>query len=436
MEISMRSFFYPFILLITLSFTSSTFGASLAEEIEILKKKYEDLQKQLNEQSLEDLRREARQEAGPEDEEVSKASESKTFEARGLGLQKLNPEISITGDMVNHWSNVDQGNGKSDFNFRTLGIHLEAYLDPYTRFKAAIPVNENDAVLGEAYLTRYGVAKGLNVTLGKFRQQFGVVNRWHKHGLDQQDFPLALRQIFGVGGLNQTGFSFQWTMPAMGKCAQELTLQITDGDNSVVFGQNSDNAPSFLAHYKNYQDIDENTYFEFGISSLFGRNDLWAVGAGQQENELSTRVLGLDMTVLWEPARRMRYRSRVWRTEYYKIEKDVLAPDGSGEDTIEAWGYYTYLQQKVSRTTEVGVRYDYYEPDQKAWAGAPFTPLAVTAANAEQNMISPYITYQQSPFVKYRLEWNKLDSEGFSQDENRLIFQIIFAAGPHKHERY
>ncbi len=433
----MRTHVFTCFLFLSLPLTPAYLhSAPIDEEVAALREEVKELRSRLDGQSLDELRKAARQEAGPEMAEENRASDDKTFQARGLGLQKLNPEISITGDMVNHWSNVDGGNGKKGNNFRTLGVHLEAYLDPYTRFKAAVPVNENGSVLGEAYLTRYGLAKKLNVTLGKFRQQFGVVNRWHKHGLDQHDFPLALQQIFGPGGLNQTGFSFHWTMPDLGKSSQGLTLEITDGENGRVFGENNQNEPSFMAHYKNYRDIDEDTYFEFGISALYGKNELWTVGGAQEERELSTKVLGLDLSLLWEPANRMRHRSRLWRTEIYKIQKEVLAPDGSGEDTLEAWGFYSYFQQKLNRTTDVGLRYDYYRPDDKAWGGEPFAPLAVTSADGEQKMYSPYITYQQSPFVKYRLEWNALRSKDLGQDENRLVFQVIFAAGPHKHERY
>jgi hypothetical protein len=312
---------------------------------------------------------------------------------------------------------------------------MQSYLDPYTRFKAAIPVNQGGAVLGEAYLTRYGVAKGLNITLGQFRQQFGVVNRWHRHSLDQTDFPLPLRQIFGGGGLAQTGLSLDWTPETQGKISHQFTLQLTDGDNGQVFGQNSGHKPSILLHYKNYRDITSSRYFEWGLTGLQGENDQWSVGGNTLSQDLKSRVYGLDFTLLWEPTNRMRYRNRIWRTEFYRSEKDILAPDGSGEDSLNTWGFYTYVQEKLNRTTEVGLRYDYFRPDQKAYATAAMAPLAATTS-AEQWALIPYVTYSQSPFVKYRLELQHMESRSFVGDENRVNFQVIFAAGPHKHERY
>ena len=106
-----------------------------------------------------------------------KELEETTFKSRSLGLQALNPEISVTGDFLFSSRQDSTSDQSSDFNFRTLGIHVESWLDPYTRFKAAIPVTESETKLGEGYITLYDISDDLNLTLGKFRQQFGVVNR-------------------------------------------------------------------------------------------------------------------------------------------------------------------------------------------------------------------------------------------------------------------
>lgn len=361
--------------------------------------------------------------------------EKAIYQNAGLGLQRLNPEISITGDFLSTWSDQPIVNGgKGDFNFRNLGLHFESYLDPYTRFKAAVPVTGGGAALGEAYFTRYGIADGLNLTMGQFRQQFGVVNRWHRHALDQTDFPLALRQIFGDGGLAHSGLSLEWTPRVRGNITHEFTLQLTDADNGRLFGENDAHTPAKLLRYKNYRDLDASTYFEFGLTGLFGENDQWAVGGANRFQDLDTRVYGLDFTFLWEPADRMRYRNRTWRTEFYRLEKDLLTGAGV-EDTVEAWGLYSYFQERINRTTDIGLRYDYYKPDQKAWATAASAPLA-TVGDAEQWALIPYITFNQSPFVHYRLELQHLESRAFARDEDRVTFQVIFAAGPHKHERY
>ena len=384
----------------------------------------------------------AEQEAAAEQPAAEQEAEP-TFTSGALGLQALNPEISVTGDFISSYRSGESVVEHYDNTFRTLGLHFESYLDPYSRFKAAVPVTDNGAAIGEAYFTRYGLLPNMSLTLGRFRQQFGVVNRWHKHGLDQLDFPLPLRQIFGPGGLNQIGFSSEWQLPPLGETAQELTLEVTNGENGRVFGQNTRNMPAVLARYKNYRDLSKDAYLEVGLTGMVGRNDTWDVMVDDevvpQRNDMWTTVLGADLTYLWEPTDRMRYENTVWRTEAYLLNKDILAPDGSGEDTLRAWGAYSYYQRKLDRDLEAGLRVDYFEPDVKSYAAIPglsLAPLAVTEPGAHQWLFTPYLTWYQSPWVHWRLELNHLDNHGMGPDENALSLQCIFAAGPHKHERY
>lgn len=413
-------------------------------EINALKEQIKELveasRQQKAREDIESLRELAKAEAAKEAVPEEKPEET-VFKSAGLGLQALNPEISVTGDFLFSSRQDTTSDKSSDFDFRTLGIHIESWLDPYTRFKAAIPVTENETKLGEGYITLYDVADDLNLTLGKFRQQFGVVNRWHKHGLDQVDFPLALRQIFGNGGLNQSGLSLDWMMPPIGEASQQSTFQVTDGSNSRLFADNALNRPSLLAHYKNYRDLSKDTYLEWGLTGLVGWNDKWDISSGtKQSSSQETFVLGTDLSVLWEPTEKMRYRNVEWRSEAYWLNKKLLAPDDSGADSINAWGFYSYLQSKISRTIDIGIRGDFYVPDTKSYANISdllsLSPLAVTPDNPYLWQISPYITWWQSPFVKFRAEYDYSNGKGIENPEHVIWLQAVFSAGPHKHERY
>ncbi|MGD8895910.1 MAG: hypothetical protein PVJ73_07740 [Acidobacteriota bacterium] len=415
-----------------------------AEEMKALKEEIRTLRAEratpiaAEEDELADLRRLAEAEAARAEEGKEEEKEV-TFTARGLSLQALNPEISVTGDMLATYRHQEGSEQHSNIGFRTLGLHLESYLDPYTRFKAAIPVSGGGAELGEAYMMRYGLLEGFNLTFGKFRQQFGVVNRWHKHGLDQTDFPLALREIFGEGGLNQTGFAFDWVLPRLWNASQELTTQVTNGENGRLFSGSTLSTPSVLLHYKNYRDLSRSTYLELGLSGIVGWKDEWTIeqngSSATVHDRRPARVLGADLNLVWEPTDRMRYRNVVWRSELYLLDRDILAPDGSGSDSLSAWGAFTYLESKLNRKLDLGVRLDYFKPDQKGYATGSLAPHAYRD-DVSFWQVSPYLTYQQSPFVKYRVEYNHLDRKGVEPSEDSLTFQLIFAAGPHKHERY
>ena len=53
-----------------------------------------------------------------------------------------------------------------------------------------------------------------------------------------------------------------------------------------------------------------------------------------------------------------------------------------------------------------------------------------------QWQVVPYITWQQSPWVRWRIEYNHLDPGDIGERMDIIYLQLIFAAGPHKHERY
>jgi len=85
----------------------------------------------------------------------------------------------------------------------------------------------------------------------------------------------------------------------------------------------------------------------------------------------------------------------------------------------------------------LGVRADYYRPDHRSYApNATLAPLVSTTNDPHQWQLGPYLTWWQSPFVKLRFELDYADGNTEAADEIVFSFQTVFAAGPHKHERY
>jgi len=414
---------------------------ALKEEIGKLRQPVPVTEEAKAEDELARLRELAESMAGEKKEQ--KAPEETVYKFGGLSLQQLNPEISVSGDFIGHYRHQDETRKRTDAEIRGLELNFQSYLDPYSRIKATTHISDEGVDLEEAYLTHFTVLENATLDLGRFRQQFGVVNRWHEDALDQVQYPLALRRIFGDEGLGQTGASIEWTLPKWGQAYQGLTLQVTNTENERLFGSDTLGNPSLLFHYKNYRDLSRDTYLEFGLTGLFGWNDEWNVlKGGTLENEhdtLGTQVFGADLSLLWEPADQALYRNVEWRSEVYFLNRDILAPDNSGRDNLNAWGAYSYVQSKIARNLDIGVRADYYQPDSKDYAntaGASLVPLAYTSKNAERWQVCPYITWWQSEWVKLRCEYDYAFGHGTEDTEHVLWLQAIFSAGPHKHERY
>ena len=392
------------------------------------------------------LRQLALEAAGGEVEKKEEPAEQTKFTFKGLNLRKLNPEVSVSGDFVATFTNQDDVRKTTDVNMRAWELNIQSYLDPFSKFKSTIPVDTDGNVeIEEMYFTRYNVFSDISLDLGKFRQQFGVINRWHGDALDQITYPLPLQYILGDDGLAQTGASVDLPLPDMGDATQILTVQITNSENEHLFGGETMGNPSLLFHAKNFRELDESSYFEFGISGLFGWNDRWDVATGgggtdQIDDALGTQVFGADFTYVWEPTQTAMYRNLEWRSELYFLNRDIYAPDGSGRDSLDAWGAFSYVQAKVDRNVYLGIRGDYYNADSKSYAGGinseTINPFAYTASDAFVYQVSPYVTIWQSEYVRFHVEYNYTDGHTIQEPGHTVGLQAVFAAGPHKHERY
>ena len=396
-------------------------------------------QEQTQQQELEALLQQMQEIAG--EEEPEKTPQETVFRFKGLGLQALNPEISVSGDMVGSYNHQAHVRRRTDFTVRSFELNFQSYLDPFSRFKATVPIDDEGVIeVEEAYFTRFNVLDNFNLTFGKFRQQFGVINRWHGDALDQVDYPMPITMIFGDNGLYQPGIALDWTMPQWGAAAQELNLQITRSENERLYEGETLGNPSLLIHYKNFRDLSKDAYFEWGLSGLFGWSDEWQLATATQHDTLGTQVFGADFTFVWEPIERAMYRNIEWRSEIFALNRDLLAPDGSGQDNLQAWGAFSYVHSKIYRNLYLGIRGDYFAPDTKDYAGlfqnAPITPLAYASGNPYRWQMAPYLTWWQSEFVRFHLEYNYADGRGTGGPAHVFLFQVVFAAGPHKHERY
>lgn len=388
---------------------------SLRQEVSKLSKEIKEMKQ---EEELEKLRQSAREEAktGAGKDELEK----KTFQESARSLQSLNPEISITADMVSNYKTAAphfDEESRSGFDLRVVEFLFQSNLDPFSFTKIIVEAGHEGVQIAEAYLTWVNLFRGVSFTVGKFRQQFGVINRWHEHALDQTFFPLPIELYFGEEGLAQIGFSFDWLMPRLTASANELTLQITNSENEELFNGEEYSLPSGLVHFKNFFDINPSTYLELGVTGLAGTND--DIGFTFAQSHTWTYMAGADLTLVWEPVQRARYRSLTWRSELFYLYREQEA-----EPAIKAVGGYSYLEHRLSRRLIVGARVDMAQPPESYNDDAYLWQMV------------PYITFWQSEYVYLRLQWNHLEGKNIDEKDDRIFLQINWALGPHKHEKY
>jgi len=375
------------------------------------------------EEEIENMRREAVAEASRPAALGSPELDTTTRFVSGTRMQpQLNPELSVTGDLFFVGGNHQQ----EEFQARHFELDIQSYLDPYTRLHVVFgyhaphhestfgaPEGETGYVpggwgLGEGYVTWLNLPGSLTLTVGKKRQQFGVLNRWHLHALDQTDLPWVLQESFGDHGLSGTGVSLDWLMPRLWSTVNELTVEVMNADNPVAFAGGDWQHPSILARLKNYWDLTPNSYFELGLDGLHGNAD--------RHGHLSHDFWALDACYNWYPAGKELYREITFRG---MLLRSILDQEDGGSH--RAWGGYVYGQLKFSPHWITGLRYDRVFDQQEA--GHSYWGF------------TPYMTFWQSEFVRLRGQFSYRKDDLFGIDR-RYELQLTVAAGPHKHDKY
>ena len=340
-------------------------------------------------------------------------------QSRTRNLSALNPEISVTGDIVGSYADPPGAPGTVTGTPREFEFSFQSALDPYTRTKIFLAREEDFPVAGlsedtvesptggmvveEAYLYWVGLPGGLGLKLGKFRQEIGLYNRWHTHALFEVERPLATRVFLGEEGLAQTGASLQLPSLTLGPATQTLTLEATTAGNEALF--DGGGGLSYLGRLTTFWEAGNGIYFQLGTAGVVGTND---------ESDLASRLLGVDAQFRWAPPNRALYTDFQLKGEWYFAQREV-----AGVST-GARGGYGQFNLRFGRRWVLGTRVDWVDP---------YDP----APNLFQ--IAPSLSWWQSEWVRLRVQYMFLRPQQSAGSHN-VLFQVVWAMGPHKHETY
>lgn len=426
-----------------------------SKEILELKKRIAELEKKLRQAEgkrkkgeIEQLLADAEAATAEEAEKDKKAeSQRDVFVGRQRNLQAMNPEISYLGDVS---YDMTDNEVRDQFLLRGAELSFQATLDPYTRFKAFLGAHQHPAqmeehhehgdpaahsdehahedeitlAIGESYMEWVALPGNMRLTVGKFRQQFGTLNRWHIHALPSVDIPFALRDIFGGHGLVGLGFGVDWQLPGLWASSNRVNVQVVNADNDQAFAGSEFRDPTYLLRHSGFYDLGPDTYFEVGLNGVTGPSD--------EDADLHTTVASVDFNYVWEPVNRAKYRSLEVRGEFFHTHRETV-----DDISFKSTSFYTYLNWRLSRRWIVGVRYD------DAELPSPEIELFHNQQVVEglrERAWTPYLTFWQSEFVRLRLQYQHATRDfvwaNGPDDDDRLWIQVTFAGGPHKHEAY
>src|SRR5216117_1784644 len=169
------------------------------------------------------LRAAASQAAGGGGRDTGQADTLAQAMGRERNQAQLNPEIGVTGDIRGYATG--RGVQRDNFDPREFEVGFQSALDPYSHTKIFISLEGGNVGLEEGYAYWTGLPGHVRLDVGKYRQQFGELNRWHLHAVPETEYPLAITTFLGEDGLSGTGLSLYRAFGGLG--THELTAQVT-----------------------------------------------------------------------------------------------------------------------------------------------------------------------------------------------------------------
>jgi hypothetical protein len=278
-----------------------------------------------------------------------------------------------------------------------------------------VPFGEEDHGHGEAeigveegYLEWVNVPGGFGLTLGRFYQRLGTLNRWHSHALYFQSRSLPHLAFIGEEPLAQTGISVYSLLPVERFGTWQAWVEVTRASNEALFGESE--GLSYLGHLNAFWELSPAWDLDLGASVLAGKYR-------DPDREYDQRFFNLEGALTWRPPGRSGYREAVLRAGLMVRDPANGPPEAS---LSSARGIWSLAEVRLAPQWLVGARYDWVEnpddPGQTAW------------------LVSPTLTWWQSEYVRLRAEYDALG--GAPGTRGQLLLQVTFAMGPHKHEKY
>ena len=354
---------------------------------------------------------------------------------------EFNPAIGLVGETI--FSQQSKGapqNGTGypggfDVYQRSVELNASASVDPFA--KGWVVINGSaDAATGEtsldveeAALQTTSLPGNLTLTAGQFFGEFGRLAYIHDHELPFVNRPLVLDQY--IGGESKTaGAQASWLLP------MEHYVNFTGGFGTQ-FGDNPDavgsyrslGAVNYYGRLSTSFDLSDNWQLEGGVSGLFNP-DSGNVDAQLQPNgvtsltETKRQLVGVDLKLSYVPLRDNQFNSLTWGNEVLYSDNQYLARNHGGSafnETVGAWGMYSYLTYKWSRSWSGGFLFEYLQNDENS-AGQTYG-------------YSPYITWAISHWNQLRLQYTHTqpNSATGNQPNDAVYFQWTWIIGAHSH---
>lgn len=328
------------------------------------------------------------------------------------------PDIGVVTDFVaSSTSSEEDEEGNDRLAVREIEFIFGHDIDPFARLDTVITFSDfEDPDIETAKVSYAGLPFDIAARIGRMRQRVGKATAVHRDSLETVDEPLVVQRYLGIEGLFRTGVELSGFTPLSGDTfTQELIVGVMEGgvgEDGELFGETR-RRPSGYVRAAHFFDLSEDTSFELGGTYLTGSQD--------DDGSLEVGAYGIDATLIHNvtPRNRLKLQSEL----YLQSRDETSLADGEPDTYADSpLGLYALADYRLGERWGIGTRYDYVEP----------TKLEDASAQSADRAYSAMLTYYQSEFARWRLQYQYADlADG--TEENRFFLQGTFAIGVHKH---
>jgi len=355
-------------------------------------------------------------------------------------VSEFNPALGLVGETI--FSQQSKGSpqngtgypGGFDVFQRSVELNATASVDPFAKGWVVIngsadaSTGETSLDVEEAALQTTSLPANLTLTAGQFFGEFGRLAYIHDHELPFVNRPMVLDQY--IGGESKTaGAQVSWLFPTEHYINLTTGFGTQFGDNPDAVGSyRSFGAVNYFGRLSTYFDLTPNWQLECGVSGLFNpdsgnANAELAPNGITMLTSTKRQILDGDLKLNWVPLRDNQFNSLTWGNEVLYSDNQYNANNGVSTyaDTVGAWGMYSYLTYKWSRSWSAGFLFEYVQNDQDS-AGQTYG-------------YSPYVTWALSHWNQLRLQYTHTQPNSATGNEpnDAVYLQWTWIIGAHSH---
>jgi len=323
----------------------------------------------------------------------------------------VNPDISVIGEL-----GLTLEDNTSTMNASSVELAIQGYVNPYARVDVYLHKHMDEAPieLEEAVLSiERGLPLGMALRAGKFRPDFGKINRQHLHIFPQIVLPEPVAEILGEEKWSAAGLEAKWLLPlpwysnlslaylqeGISNAEHHHDAEVTDAEEAENVGE------AFSARYSMFFDLGIVSHLEIGGSYY------------QVLEETEINVMALDLKYKWRPDK---YRSLAWQNEVFRRNQYDHLDEGVTEHHPEVIAAYSQLNYQFRKVWNAGAIIDYSSHLEEA-------------AYHSEGLFVGFSPAEETTVLRVFL---KQEHHGDEESTSLVQAQLLWSLGPHKAHQF